>query len=329
MGTIGKISPIQKKYSDNFASIGSSLSKEGFNMFPGTYVTLTPYKEKDGTYRTGLDPEAFYIKAMEKTNPDAAKAERERVIKFAEQAHMLTGGADLSPRSDYYSKMFDSQLYDTGGVAKHLRLYDQANTFNLHEAQTALTYYWARVHPEVAPSYEAWSQNHADYRCPRPAQCKFFVEEEEVQTKIAYSQKTVINKAIASLEAMDDMKARKTAILLGLPVGYNSTRDVVYNEIDNFIKESERGGNVSSNVTKFNQTVQLAEETFEARFMIKEALVTGVYRVGKYGVIFNGQIELAKNEEELLSYLLDPSHQDDYLHMKEQVRQKRALEVIT
>lgn len=328
LNSVGVISPIRKEFSDaGGPSMASSLSKQGMNMFPGTAIILTPFKERDGSYRTGLDPEAFYIKAMEKPFPEEAEAEKKRVTAYRDRVAGMTG-LELGSRSDYYTKMFDTNMYGTPNVAVHLKLFDQKNTFNLRDVQAALTYYWARVHPDIAPSYNTWKENKPSARCPYPSQCKFFVEEFEVENALTYNQKTAINKAIASLENMNDVRQKKIAVLLGLPVGFSSTKEVVYNELDNFIKATTSVG-TTNNVDKFNQVVQLQDAVFETKFLVKEAISTGVYRVAKFGKIFNGQIELANSEEDVVNYLLDPKNQEELLNLKEQVRQKRTVENFT
>ena len=40
------------------------LSREGLTRVPGTGVFKYPYKEMDGQYRTGLNPEAAYIRRI-------------------------------------------------------------------------------------------------------------------------------------------------------------------------------------------------------------------------------------------------------------------------
>ena len=41
------------------------LSQKGLTRVPGTGVFKFPYKEMDGKYRTGLDPDAAYIKRIQ------------------------------------------------------------------------------------------------------------------------------------------------------------------------------------------------------------------------------------------------------------------------
>ena len=61
MGKLGKVSTIKKEYNDSLIqTMQSELSKKGMTRVPGTGVFKYPYKELDGRYRTGLDPDAAY-----------------------------------------------------------------------------------------------------------------------------------------------------------------------------------------------------------------------------------------------------------------------------
>lgn len=323
MGKIGRISPIKREISkEGGQTLGSSLSDKGYTMFPGTINGFVPYKERNGEYRTGLDPNALYIKKMPKEEADI---ERARVTAMRDELQEMTG-LDLSSRAPYYSKMFDSQ-FSENERAQYVKLTDQINTFNLTNPQAAITFAWMRVHPEIAPNYSAWEKGLSNYRCPVIASCKFFVDDEEYQSEVAYKQKTLINKAINSLEGMTPTRQLKVAKLLGLPVSYNSKPELIYNELDSYIKLSSEKGRSAANVRSFNVISQMADENIDLRFRIKEAIDFNVYRLGKAGKIYEGQNVVADTEDELIEFLSNPKNQEDYLALQKKIDSAKAIEI--
>lgn len=323
MGKIGRISPIKRDISKaGGQSIGSSLSDKGYTMFPGTINGFVPYKERNGEYRTGLDPNALYIKKMPK---EEAEMERARVTAMREELEALTG-LDLSPKSEYYMKMWDSH-FNEEERALYVKLTDQSNTFNLNNPQAAITFAWLRVHPEIAPNFSSWEKGISSHRCPYISQCKWFVDDEEFESEVAYKQKTLINKAINSLEGMSPTRQLKTAKLLGLPVTYNSKPELIYNELDSYIKAADSKGKTSSNIRNFNTISQMADENLEIRFRIKEALDFNVYRLGKAGKIYEGETVIGDNEDEVIEYFSSPKNQDDYLALQKKIDNAKSIEI--
>lgn len=322
----GKITPIKKEYvSASGPNIASSLTKEGLNRAPNTAVTLMPYKEKDGSYRTGLDPNAWYIKQLARTNEVAAEIERTRVTKFLEYAKSISGIDDLGPRSEYYKEMFNSELYGSGVVAEVAMLFDKKNLFDMQNPQHALTFFWLRVHPDIAPSYEAYLENRRSSRCPSPMNCSFFVEDEEVESKITYERNVTVDKALGILSTMSPSKQKKIAVLLGLPVSYDDKSEVVYNELSEYIKDSLKSNRQSANVRTFISLNELSEDVFGMRYFVKEALFYNIYRTGKGGVIYRGKQDIAQSEEELVKYLSDPDNQEEYLAAKTELDSKKRI----
>jgi len=323
MGKIGRISPIKRDFSkEGGQSLGSSLSEKGFSMFPGTVKGMVPYKERNGDYRTGLDPNALYIKKMSK---EEGEMERARVQAMYDELTELTG-LNLSPKSDYYSKMFDNQ-YSENERAQYVKLIDQVNTFNLSNPQAAITFAWLRVHPEIAPNFSAWEKGLSSHRCPIISSCQFFVDDEEYESEIAYKQKVIINKAINSLETMSPTKQLKIAKLLGLPVSYNSKPEMIYNELDSYIKDSNVKGKASINVRNFNTMSQMANENIEIRFRVREALDFNVYRSGKAGKIYEGETLVGDSEDEVIEYFLNPKNIEDFMALQKKIDNAKSIEI--
>jgi hypothetical protein len=304
MGKIGRISPIKREYSKaSGQSLASSLAEKGMSMFPGTLKGMVPYKEKNGEYRTGLNPNALYIKAMP---AEEAEIEKVRVQAMFDEITAVTG-LDLSPKSDYYAKMFDNHFSDTER-AQYVKLQDQPNVFNLSIAQQAITFAWLRVHPEIAPTYNAWERGISSVRCPVISSCQFFVDDVDFQTEVAYKQNMLVDKAVNSLINMSPTRQLKVAKLLTLPVSYNSKPEAIYNELTTYIKNTDTKGRRSSNVTNFNTIALMEDENLDMRFRIKEAMDFNVYRTGKGGKIYEGETPIADDENDLIEYFSTPKN---------------------
>lgn len=320
---IGKISPIKREYSkEQGQSLASSLAEKGYTMFPGTIKGMVPYKEKNGDYRTGLDPNALYIKKMPKEEADIEIARVTATFKELTEAT----GLDLTPRSDYYTKMFDNHFSDTER-AQYVKLEDKANAFNLSVTQQAITFAWLRVHPEIAPTYNAWERGLSSYRCPVVSSCQFFVDDEDFEQEVAYKRNMLTDKAINSLFAMSPTRQLKVAKLLNLPVSYNSKPEAIYNVLTSFIKDPSMKGKKSSNIADFNAMSQMADENLEVRFKIKEALDFNVYRTGKGGKLYEGETVVGDNEQDLIEFFTSPKNQEDYLALQRKIDNAKSVEI--
>lgn len=322
---IGKISPIKKKHDTAggaIKSIGASLADYGMNMFPGTSKTIVPYKEKNGEYRTGLNPDALYIKRM---SPDEAKQERERVQALLDELTDATN-LDLSPRSPYYKDMFERDGQEHAEVVK---LYDQDNVFNLTIPQKAITFAWLRVHPEIAPSYVAWEKGLSSSRCPDIAQCQFFVNDTDYEAKVEFEQNTLMDKASNIWFNMSPDRRYKIAKLLNIPVGPNSGFEVVYNEGKRYINQTAESVQTASNVTNFIKVAEMADENIDIRFRISEAFDFNVYRKGKGGIVYEVYTNdrVADSEQELIEMFSSPKNQEQYLALIKKIETAKSVAV--
>lgn len=327
MGKIGRISPIKREYPKNAgASYAKSLSDAGLTRTPGTGSGKTPFKENNGHYRTGLDPEALYIKDMARTNPEDAKQEQARVKALREELEAVTG-LDLGPTSAYYREMFQPDEFSTSSTAAYIKLVDGNNTFNLDNPYAAITFAWLRVHPDIAPSYEAWERGKSSHRCKYISDCRWFVDDEEHEAEIEYKKNDAINKCVDALVNMSPTRQLKVAKLLGLPVSYNSMPKVVYNTLNTYIKEAGAVTRKSQNVHNFEKMVQMADDNLDIRFRIKEAIDFNIYRVGKGGKVYEGEVPVADNEEELVEYMTSVKHQDDLLALQKKIDTAKSVAI--
>src|SRR5690606_11915852 len=80
-------------------TMDSELNKKGMTRIPGTGVFKFPYREFDGKYRTGLDPEASYIKRI--LDDTERELEVERVTELRTRLEN-TLGVELGPRSEFW-----------------------------------------------------------------------------------------------------------------------------------------------------------------------------------------------------------------------------------
>ena len=206
------------------------LAQKNLTRVPGTGVFKYPYKELDGKYRTGLDPTASYIKRIQ--DPLERELEEKRVTELRDRLQVALGDVDLGPRSSFWNYALSTSTEDTMHV-QPVKLMDGDNYFDATIPFQELAFAWLRVHPTIASSYQAWERG--DY----PADTQFYVADDEIENTVMYKKKQLINKAIIKFESMTPDKKKKVARLLGLPVTDSTTEEVVYNLVDNVLKETE------------------------------------------------------------------------------------------
>lgn len=320
MGKIGKISSIKKEYNRNNGSLEASLAANGYSRFPGTGVRFVPAKEANGIdYKTGLNVNAPYMLQMKKTNPENYKLEYERISKLKQELEERAGGISLDPQSSYYKDIFNDRV---NVKAQIVRLKEGDNVYDLDDVFQAITYEWLRVHPLIASSYQAYE------RGQYPSNTQFYVNDENIEEELQYKKKTIINRAIGTLEKLSLEKRKKVARLLGLPVSDNSKEQFVYNLLDTFIKQSEiksgdyKGGNP---VDLFNKFAEMDDRIVAAKDLVDQAIKHSIYRITKGGRITEGGQEIAKTKEELVDFILDEKNQDDLLALQEKLKMKKSV----
>lgn len=317
MGRIGRISALKREYNTTGQqTMQGGLAQKGLTRVPGTGVFKFPYKELDGKYRTGLDPKAAYIQRIK--DPTERELEIKRVNETRQRLQEALGDVDLGPRSPFWNYALSTSSDDTLHV-QPVKLMDGDNLFDLSVPLQDLAFSWLRVHPTIASSYQAWERGEF------PADTQFYVADEEVENAILYKKKQVVNKAIAKFEAMSPDKRKKVARMLGLPVTDSSTEDVVYNQVDNVLKQTEfKSGNYQglSTIEVFNRFADMKEDLLNVKDMVKQAIAHSIYRV-KGGKIYEGDYELASDEEALVKYLIDDDHQEDLIILEKKLKTKK------
>lgn len=322
MGKLGKISTLKKDYNNSqLQTMQGGLASKGLTRIPGAGVFKYPYKELDGKYRTGLDPDSSYIKRIQ--DPTERELEKERVTKLRQKLESELGDIDLGPRSSFWNYGLSVSNYDNLHV-QPVKLMDGDNIFDLSNPLQELQFSWLRVHPTIASSYQAWERG--DY----PADTQFYVADDEIENAVLFKKKQLINKAIIKFDSMSPEKKKKVARLLGLPVTDNTTEESVYNQVDNLLKQTEfKNGKFSGldPVKVFNQFADMKENLLNIKDLVKQALHHSIYRMKPNGKIYEGEFEVAMDEDELVKMLADDDNQDTLLTLEGKLKSKKIAAI--
>lgn len=321
MSRIGKISVIKRDYSNSSTlTMDRGLSQNNRTRIPGTGVFKSPYKEMNGKYRTGLDPDAGYIGRI--LDLEERKLKKEEILNLKQKLEKDLG-VDLGPRSSFWD--YSKATSDTERQhVKLVKLVDGDNTYILADSMQLLTYTWLSVHPAIASSYQAWERG--EY----PADTQFYVADEDVESKVIYKKKQLINKAIVKFQDMTLEKKIKVARQLGLPVSENTKEEIVYNLIDNELKQTEfKSGKYQglNPVEVFNRFADMKEDLLHVKDVVKQAISLNIYRVKPGGKITQGEAEIAKSEEDLVKFLISDENQDALFEIENQLKSKKLMSV--
>jgi hypothetical protein len=322
MGKTGKISTIKREYNNSqLQTMDSGLSQKGMTRIPGTGVFKYPYKELDGKYRTGLDENASYIKRIQ--DPLERELEIERVKALRTRLENEIGDIDLGPRSSFWNYGLSLSTDDQTHV-QSVKLLDGDNYFDLSVPFQEIAFSWLRVHPTIASSYQAWERG--EYA----ADTQFYVVDDEIENAVIFKKKQLINKAIVKFDSMTPEKKRKVARLLGLPVSEDSKEEVVYNLVDNVLKQTEfKNGKYSglNPVEVFNRFADMKESLLHIKDLVKQAVSHSVYRIKPNGKVYEGEFEIAKDEEDLIKFLADDDNQDELLTLEGKLKTKKLASI--
>ena len=320
MGKLGKISPIPKEYKNSeLQTMQGSLSQKGLTRVPGTGVFKYPYKEMDGQYRTGLDVNAGYIKRIQ--DPVERDLEIKRVQDLRKRLEDQLGDVDLGPRSKFWNYAL------SGNGSMHIepvKLIDDDNFFDFSVPMQELTFAWLRVHPTIASSLQAYERG--EY----PSDTQFYVADDEVESERSFRKKQAINQAIVKFDQMTPEKKRKVARLMGLPISEDTKDHVVYNSVDNLLKQPEfKDGKYKgmSTVDMFNRFADMKENLLHVKDLVKQAIAHSVYRKHGGEKIYEGDYEVAKTEDDLVKFLMDDDNQEDLLALEHKLKEKKIARI--
>ena len=318
MGKIGKISTLKREYNNSqLQTMQGGLAAVGMTRIPGTGVFKYPYKELDGQYRTGLDPNAAYIKRIQ--DPTEKELEIERVGALRTKLEAALGDINLGPRSQFWNYGLSTSTEDTLHV-QAVKLLDGDNFFDLTNPLQELAFAWLRVHPTIASSYQAWERG--EY----PADTQFFVADDEIENAVIYKKKQLINKAIVKFDSMTPEKKRKVARLLGLPVTDDTKEEVVYNLVDNVLKQTEFASGKFQGLNPievFGRFADMKENLLHIKDLVKQSVIHSIYRIKPNGKVYEGEFEIAKDEEDLIKFLADDDNQDELITLEQKLKTKK------
>jgi len=322
MGKTGKISTLKKEYNNSqLQTMQGGLAAKGMTRIPGTGVFKYPYKELDGQYRTGLDVNASYIRRI--SDPLEKELETERVGNLRTKLEAALGDIDLGPRSSFWNYGLSTSTNDVLHV-QPVKLMDGDNYYDLSIPFQELAFAWLRVHPTIASSYQAWERG--DF----PADIQFYVADDEIENAVIFKKKQLINKAIGKFDSMTPEKKKKVARLLGLPVTEETKEEVIYNQVDNLLKQTEfKSGKFqgSSTVEIFNRFADMKENLLHIKDLVKQAITHSVYRIKPNGKVYEGEFEIASDEDDLVKFLADEDNQDQLLTLEGKLKTKKLASV--
>ena len=318
MGKLGKISTIKREFnSSQLQTMQSELSRNNMTRIPGTGVFKYPYKELDGQYRTGLDANAAYIRRIQ--DPTERELEINRVTALRSKLENSLGDIDLGPRSKFWNYGLSLSTDDTTHVQPY-KLLDGDNYFDLDIPFQELSFAWLRVHPTIASSFQAWERG--EYA----ADTQYYVVDDDIENEIVFKKKQLINKAIVKFDDMTPEKKKKIARLLGLPVTEDTKEEVVYNQVDNLLKQTEfKNGKHSglNPIEVFNRFANMKENLLHIQDLVKQAVTHSVYRMKPNGKIYEGDFEIAEGEPELIKFLASDDNQDELIILEQKLKGKK------
>lgn len=320
MAKVGKISTIKKEYSNSqIQTMQGGLASKGLTRIPGTGVFKYPYKEIDGQYRTGLDANASYIRRIQ--DETEKELEIERVTDLRKKLEKDLGDIDLGPRSKFWNYALSTSTEDTQHV-QPVKLLDGDNFYDLTIPFQELAFAWLRVHPTIASSYQSWERG--EY----PAETQFYVADDDIENKVVFKKKQLINKAIVKFDSMTPEKKRKVARLIGLPVTDDTVEEAVYVQVDNVLKQTEfKSGKYQglSPIEVFNRFADMKENLLHIKDVVKQAISHSIYRMKPDGKIYEGEYEVAKDEDELVKFLANDDNQDELITIEQKLKAKKLI----
>lgn len=321
-----KISPINKEYGSTFLSLEGSLARHNMARSPGTGRVFLPYKDKTDLYRTGFELNSPFMEKLKQISKEQYDAE---VLVRTEAKNRLSKAIGcptcLEPNSPFYNFAYLGDEIIGSKKVNAVKLGNSDFMLDLNDPWAEITWFWLKSHPLIAPSLEAYRRGEV------PAETQYYVADSDAETKLVYTKKKEINDALAKLNKLTPTDKRRIARLMALPVGIGelTPEEEVYNILDSALKEVEfKGGKYKgmSTVRLFTEISNLSAEKLKARDIIEQAISKNIYRVRANGKIFEGENEVAKSVSDLIEFMMDDAHQEDYLILEKKLISKIAVE---
>ena len=322
MGKMGKVAPIVKQYGDQVNTIDQQLNKNGYQRFPGTMEMLLPYKEVNGRYRTGLDVDASYLLRLA---DEDREAEIKRITEDKKRIENVLGVPGiLNSNSIFYNFAASKEQlvakFGTDLQASPVKLTDKEEFFDGEEIGKEIAWNWLRVHPRIAPSLDAYKAGKVS------SDVKYYIVDDEAETRESYNKNKEINKAIVIFEDLSPTKKKQIGRQMGLPITESTKEEAVYNLMSDVLREKEfKSGKLkgSSPLRLFNELIIMSDDRLKVKDLVTEAMTHSVYRSAQGGKITEGGITIAESELDLVEILLKEDKQQDLLILEKKLKVKK------
>jgi CO dehydrogenase/acetyl-CoA synthase gamma subunit (corrinoid Fe-S protein) len=129
---------------------------------------------------------------------------------------------------------------------------------------------------------------------------------------------------------MTPERKRKVSRLLGLPVTDDTKEEVVYNLVDNVLKQTEfKNGKYQglNPVEVFTRFADMKDNLLHIKDLVKQALSHSIYRLKPNGKVYEGEFEVAKDEDDLVKFLADDDNQDELITLEQKLKTKKLASV--
>ena len=77
----------------------------------------------------------------------------------------------------------------------------------------------------------------------------------------------------------------------------------------------------------FTRFADMKENLLHIKDLVKQAIQHSIYRVKPNGRVYEGEYEIAKEEEELIKFLADEDNQDELLTLEGKLKTKKLASV--
>ena len=292
----------------NVRTLEGSLFTNGLSFIPGTTKKFYPRVDSRGVIRTGLDENAVKLRSIEDLDVREQEMARIKTLK------------------GYYESILDESLEPTSSFYDEIKengytLEDGDNVFNMENPREAVNFYWLLETEMVAHSMEDIESGKSDGSIVR-----FYVHDDQVESKTSFERKKRINSAIASLDKMTSVKRKKVQKLLGLGLPADASEEEVYNALDEYLRIPATALQ-SDPIAAFKKITSYSEETLAAKSLIRDLIYNNIVRV-KGSVVYEGEHVWSKSVEEFELFLVDPNNTEIYDSFKDKLKNRLKLSVL-
>ena len=298
------IRPYKKKPS-NLRTLEGSLYQEGYTFVPGTARKFYPRVDSRGVIRTGLDENSPKFRLILDTK---AREQEMKRVKLLKEYYEGLLDESLEPNSTFYDEIKENGF----------TLEDGDNVFNMENPRDAVNFYWLIETEMVAHSLDDIESGKVN-----TAQVRYYVYNDEVESKVTFERKKKINSAIAALDKMSNTKRKKIQKLIGLGLPADSSEEEVYNGLDEYLR-TPSAALQSDPIETFTRILSYSDDLLDVKALVKDLIDTNVVRV-KGSIIYEGEHVWAKSVEEFELYLTDPKNTEEYEAFKDKLKNKMRI----